>query len=200
MRLCLRIVSLLFVVTGTLTQDGFNLLDALDEVPPTPAKPKEEPKAPEDPISDDGLSLSDAFGPAEPMPTPKPTKKPSSGDAGGGGGFDLGDALGPDPNPKPDTPVVNPPPSGGGGGTFDINDLADAGGDGYKPDEGPGGGGGYESNDGAEEPQDPDLLWGHILKMLNANMPEEFYMWMSNLKQVLAPLLERAMNLLQVIP
>ncbi|XP_033955427.1 CD99 molecule isoform X3 [Pseudochaenichthys georgianus] len=139
MRLCLRIVSLLFVVTGTLTQDGFNLLDALDEVPPTPAKPKEEPKAPEDPISDDGLSLSDAFGPAEPMPTPKPTKKPSSGDAGGGGGFDLGDALGPDPNPKPDTPVVNPPPSGGGGGTFDINDLADAGGDGYKPDEGPGG-------------------------------------------------------------
>ncbi|KAK5875106.1 hypothetical protein CesoFtcFv8_027630 [Champsocephalus esox] len=161
MRLCLRIVSLLFVVTGTLTQDGFNLFDALDdgdEVPPTPAKPKEEPKAPEDPISDDGLSLLDAFGPAEPIPTPKPTEKPSSGDAGGGGGFDLGDAVGPDPNPKPDKPVVNPPPSGGGGGTFDINDLADAGGDGYKPDEGPGGGGGsdhgYESDDGAEEPQE----------------------------------------------
>ncbi|KAF3857303.1 hypothetical protein F7725_009162 [Dissostichus mawsoni] len=56
----------------------------------------------------------------------------------------MGDALGPDPNP--DKPVVNPPPSGGGGGTFDINDLADAGGDGYKPDESPGG-------DGAEEPQ-----------------------------------------------
>ncbi|XP_010777038.1 CD99 molecule isoform X4 [Notothenia coriiceps] len=207
MRLCLRIVSLLFVVTGTLTQDGFDLYDALDndEVRPTPAKPKEEPKAPEDPKSDGGLDLSDAFGPAEPKPTLKPTpKKPSSGDAGGGDGFDLGDALGPDPNPKPDKPVVNPPPSGGGGGNFDINDLAEAGGGGYKPDEGPGGGGGsdqgYESNDGAEEPQDPDLPWGQILKMLNANMPEEFYMWMSNLKQVLAPLLERAMNLMQVIP
>ncbi|XP_010777036.1 CD99 molecule isoform X2 [Notothenia coriiceps] len=160
MRLCLRIVSLLFVVTGTLTQDGFDLYDALDndEVRPTPAKPKEEPKAPEDPKSDGGLDLSDAFGPAEPKPTLKPTpKKPSSGDAGGGDGFDLGDALGPDPNPKPDKPVVNPPPSGGGGGNFDINDLAEAGGGGYKPDEGPGGGGGsdqgYESNDGAEEPQ-----------------------------------------------
>ncbi|XP_034007058.1 CD99 molecule isoform X5 [Trematomus bernacchii] len=206
MRLCLRIVSLLFVVTGTLTQDGFDLSDALgdDEVPLTPAKPKEEPKAPEDPKSGGGLDLFDALAPDEPKPTPKPPKKPSSGDAGGGDGFDLGDALGPDPNPKPDKPVVNPPPSGGGGGTFDINDLADAAGDGYKPDESPGGGGGsnpgYESNDGAEEPQDPDLLWGQILKMLNANMPEEFYMWMSNLKQVLTPLLERAMNLLQVIP
>ncbi|XP_034007055.1 CD99 molecule isoform X3 [Trematomus bernacchii] len=158
MRLCLRIVSLLFVVTGTLTQDGFDLSDALgdDEVPLTPAKPKEEPKAPEDPKSGGGLDLFDALAPDEPKPTPKPPKKPSSGDAGGGDGFDLGDALGPDPNPKPDKPVVNPPPSGGGG-TFDINDLADAAGDGYKPDESPGGGGGsnpgYESNDGAEEPQ-----------------------------------------------
>ncbi|KAI9525934.1 hypothetical protein NQZ68_002482 [Dissostichus eleginoides] len=161
MRLFLRIVSLLFVVTGTLTQEGFDLSDALggdDEVAPTPAKPKEEPKAPEDPKSEGELDLFDAVPPEEPKPTPKPPKKPSSGDAGGGDGFDLGDALGPDPNPKPDKPVVNPPPSGGGGGTFDINDLADAGGDGYKPDESPGGGGGgsnpgYDPNDGAEEPQ-----------------------------------------------
>lgn len=46
---------------------------------------------------------------------------------------------------------------------------------------------------------DPDFLWGHILKMLNANMPEEFYVWMSNLKQILTPLLERAMDLLQAV-
>lgn len=35
--------------------------------------------------------------------------------------------------------------------------------------------------------------------MLNANMPEEFYVWMSNLKQILTPLLERAMDLLQAV-
>lgn len=46
---------------------------------------------------------------------------------------------------------------------------------------------------------DPDLLWGQILKMLNANMPEEFYMWMSNLKQTIKPLLERVMDLLQAM-
>lgn len=47
---------------------------------------------------------------------------------------------------------------------------------------------------------DPDLLWGQILKMLNSNMPEEFFMWMSNLKQVLGPLLEKAKELLQALP
>lgn len=47
---------------------------------------------------------------------------------------------------------------------------------------------------------DADLLWGQILKMLNANMPEEFYLWISNLKQTVAPLLERALDLLQAIP
>ncbi|XP_063733645.1 CD99 molecule isoform X5 [Eleginops maclovinus] len=200
MKLCLRIVSLLFVVTGTLTQEGFDLSDALDfddPVSPTLAKPKEQPKAPENPISDGGLDLSDAVKPDEPT---KPPKKPSSG-----GGFDLEDAVGPDPYPKTDKPVVNPPSSGGGGGTFNDNDLLDVNDNGYKPDPGhPGGGGAvnpnYDSNGGADEPQDPDLLWGQILKMLNANMPEEFYMWMSNLKQVLTPLLERAMNLLQAMP
>lgn len=47
---------------------------------------------------------------------------------------------------------------------------------------------------------DPDLLWGQVLKMLNANMPEEFFMWISNLKKVLNPLLERVMELLQNLP
>lgn len=47
---------------------------------------------------------------------------------------------------------------------------------------------------------DQDLHWGQILKMLNANMPEEFYMWLSNLKETLAPLLERALDLLQAVP
>lgn len=46
---------------------------------------------------------------------------------------------------------------------------------------------------------DPDLPWGQILKLLNANMPEEFYMWLSNLKQTIEPLLERAMDLLQAL-
>lgn len=35
--------------------------------------------------------------------------------------------------------------------------------------------------------------------MLDANMPEEVYVWMSNLKRVLTPLLERAMDLLQAV-
>lgn len=44
---------------------------------------------------------------------------------------------------------------------------------------------------------DPDLLWGQILKMLYANVPEEFYAWLSNLQRTVAPLLERALDLLQ---
>lgn len=47
---------------------------------------------------------------------------------------------------------------------------------------------------------DPDLLWGQILKLLNANMPEEFYVWLSNLKKTLEPLLERALDLLHAAP
>ncbi|XP_028428090.1 CD99 molecule isoform X3 [Perca flavescens] len=112
-------VLLLLLVAGTLTDDGFNLSDALDDLAPpsTPAKPKEQPKAPEKPKTDGGLELSDAFAPDEPAPTKKP-KKPSSGDTGGVE-FDLEDALGPDPNPKPDKPAVHPAdpakPRGGAG-------------------------------------------------------------------------------------
>lgn len=47
---------------------------------------------------------------------------------------------------------------------------------------------------------DPDLLWGQILEMLNAYMPEELYLWISNLKQTTETLLERALELLQTLP
>ncbi|XP_078099537.1 CD99 molecule isoform X2 [Sander vitreus] len=203
--ICLRIGVLLILVAGTLTQDGFDLSDALDDLapPPTPAKPKEQPKAPEKPKTNGGLDLSDAFGPDEPAPTKKP-KKPSSGDSGGFG-LDLEDALGPDPNPKPDKPAVQPadPAKPPGGGSFGDSDLLDVSGGDYKPDGGRGraGDSGYDSQGGAgDQPQDPDLPWGHILKILNANMPEEFYVWMSNLKQMLNPLIERAADLLQALP
>ncbi|KAM8905625.1 CD99 molecule isoform 2-T2 [Spinachia spinachia] len=168
---CLRATVLLLLVTSTLTQD-FDLSDAVDDpVASTTAKPKEQPKAPEKPKSD---------------------------------GFDLFDAVDdPDPQPKPDKPVVKPPNSGGGG-TFDDSDLMNVGGGDYKPDGGHHGGGGAgdsgHNQGGADEPLDPELLWGQILKALNANMPEEVYMWISNLKKALAPLLERAMDLLQAAP
>ncbi|XP_049919535.1 CD99 molecule isoform X2 [Epinephelus moara] len=175
----LRIILLLCLVTGALTQDFFDLSDALDDVKPATPKP-EQPKAPEKPKDDGGfeLDLGDALGP-DPTDPPKPAKPTVKPPKSGGGGFelDLEDALGPDPNPP--KPTVKPPHRGGGGG-------ADPG---YNPRGG-----------AADEPQDPDLPWGQILKMLNANMPEEFFMWMSNLKQILAPLLERAMDLLQAIP
>ncbi|XP_026217606.1 CD99 molecule isoform X4 [Anabas testudineus] len=164
MKLCLWVVSLLLLVSGTLSQDGFNLFDALDDQEPTPAKPKDQPKATEKPKAG-GFDLSDVFDDLEPTPakpkdqpkapekpkaggeldlldafgpdltpTQKP-KKPSSGDSGAGGtGFDLNDALGPDTNPKPDKPV-NPPKSGGGGGTFGDSDLSDVSGGDYKPDD-----------------------------------------------------------------
>ncbi|XP_068575636.1 CD99 molecule isoform X1 [Cebidichthys violaceus] len=152
MEFCLRIALLLLLVTGTLTQDGFDLFDALDPEP-TPAKPKEQPKAPEKPKSDGGLDLLDAFGPDEPV-TPKP-KPPSSGDSGGFG-LDLEDALGPG-DPKPDKPAVKPPSSGGGGGNFDLSDLDDVSGGNYKPDGGrPYGGGASDGYDqgGADQPQE----------------------------------------------
>ncbi|XP_031172110.1 CD99 molecule [Sander lucioperca] len=156
--ICLRIGVLLILVAGTLTQDGFDLSDALDDLapPPTPAKPKEQPKAPEKPKTNGGLDLSDAFGPDEPAPTKKP-KKPSSGDSG----LDLEDALGPDPNPKPDKPAVQPadPAKPRGGGSFGDSDLLDVSGGDYKPDGGRGRAGdpGYDSQGGAgDQPQEAD--------------------------------------------
>ncbi|KAM9334269.1 CD99 molecule isoform 1-T1 [Symphorus nematophorus] len=173
MKSCLRIVVLLLLVSGTLTQD-LDLADALGDLDPVTPKPK-KPKSDSD---DFGLNLEDAFGPD---PTPKP-KKPDTNPSGGGGfGLDLEDALGPDLNPKPDKPKppksrgggteldledalgpdVNPKPkpdkpavnpSGGGGGSIsdsDLFDIAGGGGGGgeYEPDGGRphGGGGGGDS-------------------------------------------------------
>ncbi|XP_034533983.1 CD99 molecule isoform X4 [Notolabrus celidotus] len=198
----LRIALLLCLVSGTLTQDGFDLSDALFDEEPTPPKPKDTPKVPDVPgkPKDDGLDLLDAFDFGPTPAKPKPPKTPEKPKDDGGFGLDLEDALGPDPNPKPDKPAVKPQP-GGGGGSFDDSDLFDVnGGGGYKPDGGPAYDPGYDPNGGADQTQDPSLLWGQILKMLNANMPEEFYMWISNLKRTVAPLLERAMEMLQAMP
>ncbi|KAE8278735.1 hypothetical protein D5F01_LYC23654 [Larimichthys crocea] len=203
MEFCLRIVLLLFLVSATLTQDGFDLGDALGP-DPTP-KPVDKP-----PKSGGGggggggfeLDLGDALGPD---PTPKPTEKPPKSGGGDGFGLDLEDALGPDPKPKP-KPADDLPKSGGGGGggNFDDSDLFGVSDGDYKPEGGKKRAGGAEdpgyNQGGADQPQDPELLWGQILKMLNANMPEEFFMWINNLKQTIAPLLERALDLLQAIP
>ncbi|KAM7374989.1 hypothetical protein PAMA_014194 [Pampus argenteus] len=89
MKFCLRIVLLLFLLTGTLTQD-FDLSDALDDTDPTPAKPKEQPKAPEKPKTDE-FDLSFALDDTDPTPTPdKPAVKPPVS-GGGGGSFDNND-------------------------------------------------------------------------------------------------------------
>lgn len=46
---------------------------------------------------------------------------------------------------------------------------------------------------------DLDLPWAQFLKMLNANMPEEVLIWIANLKQMVTPLLERALELLGAV-
>ncbi|XP_058510811.1 CD99 molecule isoform X1 [Solea solea] len=149
MKLPLRTIFLLLLVSGTLAQDDFNLFDALDDPDPTPPKPEEKPKAPEKPKNDGGLDLLDAFGLDE-TPTEKP-KKPSSRDSGGFG-LDLEDALGPEPNPKPDKPNVNlPDKNGGGGGNFGDSDLLDIGGGDYKPDGGHSGGKGQAGDSGYDQ-------------------------------------------------
>ncbi|XP_034029402.1 CD99 molecule isoform X2 [Thalassophryne amazonica] len=215
MKVLLTVVLFLFLVHGARAQE-LDLSDFFD-------KPNEPPKATEKPKNDESkkpagggeLDLSDVFD--KPNEPPKVTEKPKNGlldlaDAllpdndeknpvppkSGGGLLDLADALLPDNDEK--NPV--PPKSGGGISDSDLIDVLD----GYKPDGGSSGGRSAEGHvrdtrgGGDEKPQDPDFLWGQILKMLNTNMPEEFYMWISNLKQILIPLLERAMDLLQTIP
>ncbi|XP_028288133.1 CD99 antigen-like protein 2 isoform X1 [Parambassis ranga] len=149
MKFHLRISLLFFLVTGTLTQE-FDLGDALNDLAPTPPKPKDPKKAP--PKSDGDLNLFDAFGPGAP-PTEKP-KQPSSGGTGGFG-FDLEDAVKPDPNPKPDKPAIDKP-SGGGGRPFGDSDLVDVNEGDYTPDRGHSGGRasdpGYDQG-GADQPQ-----------------------------------------------
>ncbi|XP_041834805.1 CD99 molecule isoform X2 [Melanotaenia boesemani] len=153
MKSVLRFAFVLFLVSGTLTQDEFDLSDALGDPEPSTAKPKEQPKAPGKPNSGGELDLSDAFGPDDP-PTKKP-KKPSSGDFDE---FDLSDALKPDPNPKPDKPADKPTRSGGGGGSFGDSDLLDVADSGYKPDGGRSGGRAQDPapdhQGGADQPQE----------------------------------------------
>nr|XP_040043757.1 uncharacterized protein LOC120825939 isoform X3 [Gasterosteus aculeatus aculeatus] len=76
---CLRVAVLLLLVTGTLTDDGFNLFDALDDP--------------------GGLDLLDAFGPD---PTVNPPKKPCSRYSGGRtfSDSDLLDVIGGDYKPE----------------------------------------------------------------------------------------------------
>lgn len=170
MKFCLRILTLLLLITGTLSQDsGLDLFDALDDPKPTPAKPKEEPKAPEKPKPDGGLTL-DLGDAVEPDPIPdkpagggsdpkpdKPANKPPKTGGGGGDGFNLDDALDPDLNPDPKKPVKPPQSGGGGGGSFDDSDLLDVAGGNYKPDGGRSGNSGNHDphgGAGADQPQE----------------------------------------------
>uniref|UniRef100_A0A4W5ND15 CD99 molecule n=1 Tax=Hucho hucho TaxID=62062 RepID=A0A4W5ND15_9TELE len=225
MKSCLWIALLVTLAIGTKTQD-FDLADALDFDNPRPTAIPKQPKQPaKDPSPGGGFDLFDALGPEEPKKPagippkeggtdPKPAPPPAPVDpkkpAEDGMGFDLSDALGPDP--VPGKPAVVPPKDGGtGGGSFGDNDLFDVSDNGgYKPDPGKGGGGGARAADPApsdpngrggtpaDQPQDLDLLWGQFLKMLDANMPEGFHAWISNIKQAVVPLLEKAMELLDV--
>ncbi|XP_042558829.1 CD99 molecule isoform X4 [Clupea harengus] len=190
---------------------GFDLSDALGPEPAAPAG------------GEGDLDLNDAFGGADDTPTepkkpaggnPDPTepKKPTGGDLdlndafGGPGGFDLSDALGPDP--EPEKPAVIPPKDGGtggtGGGTFDDSDLFDVGGGGsdYKPDKGKGGA--RPSDPGhnepaADQPADVALPWARVLQqLLGDDLPEGLGVWVANLKAVVQPLLQRALELIDV--
>ncbi|XP_040043738.2 uncharacterized protein LOC120825939 isoform X2 [Gasterosteus aculeatus] len=108
---CLRVAVLLLLVTGTLTDDGFNLFDALDDPDP---QPKPDKPAVKPPSSGGGLDLIDFFGP---------------------GGLDLLDAFGPDPTVNP---PKKPCSRYSGGRTFSDSDLLDVIGGDYNPEEGGG--------------------------------------------------------------
>ncbi|XP_035266774.1 CD99 antigen-like protein 2 isoform X3 [Anguilla anguilla] len=180
---------------------GFDLSDALggDEKDPTKAPIPKVPVDPKKPGGDGGLDLFDAVHP-DPKDPAQPPPKPPAGD-----GFDLNDALGPDPV-TPKKPAVNPPKDGGtDGGTFGDSDLLDVlGGGGYTPDKGKGGGhiNNPSSDDGGkgyeDEHKDLALPWTQILKLLSANMPENFHIWITNLKGVVDTLFENVMELIGV--
>ncbi|XP_067349114.1 CD99 molecule isoform X3 [Channa argus] len=136
----------------------------------------------------------DSSGRGKVDPTLKP-KKPSSGDSGGFG-LDLDDALGTGLD-------LSDPLDNVGGGTFDEADFLDVSGGDYKPDSSGRGKGhstdsGYDHQGGGDQPQ--DLPWDQMLKMLNARLKEEFYMWISNLKPILTPRFVRVRDLLQAMP
>ncbi|XP_010889305.2 CD99 molecule isoform X6 [Esox lucius] len=179
MKSCLWIVFFVTLLAGTKTQD-FELSDAFDD-DPTPA--------PKDPVKPKDPSLA----PEPKKPAVVPPKE------GGADDFDLMDAFGPDP--VPGKPAIVPPKDGGtGGGSFgdkDLFDLSEGGDGGYKPDPGQGGGG-ADNADNADQSQDLERLWGQFLKMVDDNMPEGVLVWISNIKQAVAPLLEKAMELLDM--
>ncbi|XP_048833961.1 CD99 molecule isoform X4 [Brienomyrus brachyistius] len=143
----------------------------------------------------DAIDDDDDGGDVNPKPTPPAKKTPDDE-------FDLGDALGPDT--KTEKPkIVRPKDGGTGGGSFGDDDLLDASQNGYKPDPGKGGKGGGRIADpsgggGAAQPQDLELLWVQILKQLSNSMPESLLIWIDNLKQTVAPLLERIKELLDM--
>ncbi|XP_011492777.1 CD99 antigen isoform X6 [Oryzias latipes] len=169
MKSLLITASLLLLISGTRTQGGFDLSDALDDHPTDAPKPKEPTKSPEKPKPDNGFDLGDAL-----LPDPKTTKKPSvpsgGGGGGGGGSFSDDDLLNTlDDGYKPDK-------TGSRGRAADSN---------------------YDAAGGADQPQDPDLLLAQLLKTLSALLPQELLEWVSNVKRALGPLVERGLDLLQ---
>ncbi|XP_020781445.2 CD99 molecule isoform X2 [Boleophthalmus pectinirostris] len=142
-----------------------------------------------------GFDLADALDDG-PKPTTKPPPKKD-------GELDLLDAFGDDDPVAPKPPVVAPPSSGGGGGgTLSDSDLADVGGGSYEPEGGKYGGSdpGYDPNSAGDQPQGAVLEWASLLKTLYANVPDDFFIWISEFRHKLAPLLERALDLLYSLP
>ncbi|KAL2087396.1 hypothetical protein ACEWY4_016224 [Coilia grayii] len=178
--------------------DGFDLADALGP-DPEPDKPAVVPPKDGGTGGTGGFDLNDAFG--DPEHTPTNPKKPA------GDGFDLGDALGPDP--EPDKPAVVPPKDGGtggtGGGSFSLDDLGDvAGGNDYKPDGGRGGARAADpAYDGPANDQPADavvpLPWARVLaQLLGDDLPEGLHQWIANLQATLKPLLQGALDLIDI--
>ncbi|XP_055061226.1 CD99 molecule isoform X7 [Misgurnus anguillicaudatus] len=168
-------IVLLASLVATKAQD-LDLFDALDDDKPS-TKPPVKPVPPKNSNTD----------PKNPSGDPKKTSED---------GFDLSDALGPDTEPK--KPVVKPPQdSGTGGKNLDDKDLFDVNNGDYKPDGGRSGGRGsdpgYEGG-ASDQPQDLNPNWLHLIKILADKMPQGLSVWISNLKEILVPLLERVME------
>ncbi|XP_034532512.1 CD99 antigen-like protein 2 [Notolabrus celidotus] len=148
--LCLLLPLLLLgLLSHVLSQDGFDLSDAIEDNPSTPTPKPAAPAAPAAPAGGAGgaggtggdLDLEDFFKDivttkAPPKVVPKaPTKAPAKPKPKpAADGFDLADAL--DPNNDIGVKDKNK----GQGGGFSDSDLSDVGkDDSYKPDKGKGG-------------------------------------------------------------
>ncbi|XP_051559570.1 CD99 antigen-like protein 2 isoform X2 [Myxocyprinus asiaticus] len=193
-------ILLLASIVATRAQE-LDLSDALfdDDSKPT-AKPPVKPTPPKN-SNPNGFDLSDAFDLEPKKPDVNPPKSKDDPKKPTEEGFDLSDALGPDLEPK--KPLVPPREGGGtGGGSLDDNDLFDLTEDGseYKPDGGRSGGRGADpQNDGASDhPQDLNQQWLQLIKMLGDNIPEGLSVWIAQFKQVVEPLLERVLELLNI--